>query len=156
MARKPQKDQRRRILNKKARFEYQILETHETGIALRGSEVKSLRDGRASLDEAYARITNGEVFLIGCNIQIYPPATTRNHDPVRNRKLLLHRREILKLLPRVTQPGYTLVPLSLFFNEKGLAKVELALVRGKTHGDKREDIRKRDHQRDIDRAMRRR
>ncbi len=155
MARKAQQPQRR-ILNKRARHEYHILETHEAGVVLRGSEVKSLRDGRASLEEAYARITDGEVFLIGCNIQIYPPATTRNHDPVRNRKLLLHQREIRKLLARVTQPGFTLIPLSIFFNEKGLAKVELALVRGKTYADKREAIKKRDHQRDIDRAMRRR
>ena len=155
MTKKPRQNERR-ILNKRARFEYHILDTLEAGIALKGSEVKSLRDGRASIEESYARITNGQVFLIGCNIQIYAPATTRNHDPLRDRKLLLHQREIKKLLAKVTQAGHTLVPLSIFFNDRGLAKVELALVRGKTYADKREDIKKRDHQRDIDRAMRRR
>jgi SsrA-binding protein len=155
MARKPRQNERR-ILNKRARYEYHIVETVEAGIALKGSEVKSLRDGRASIEEAYARIANGQVVLIGCNIQTYPPATTRNHDPLRDRRLLLHQREIKKLLGKVTQAGFTLVPLSIFFNERGLAKVELALVRGKTYADKREDIKKRDHQRDIDRAMRRR
>lgn len=154
MSKKPRQDERR-ILNRRARYEYHIVETVEAGIVLKGSEVKSLRDGRASIEEAYARIANGQVVLIGCNIQTYPPATTRNHDPLRDRRLLLHHREIRKLLAKVTQAGYTLVPLSIFFNDRGLAKVELALVRGKTHADKREDIRKREHQRDIDRAMRR-
>ncbi len=150
------KNSERRILNRRARFDYHILETLEAGIALRGSEVKSLREGRAALDEAYARITGGEVFLIGANIQVYPPATNQNHDPTRNRKLLLHQREIRRLHAKVRQPGFTLVPLSIFFSDRGLAKVELALVRGKTHGDKRETIKKREHQREIDRAMRRR
>ncbi|MGB9625907.1 MAG: SsrA-binding protein SmpB [Phycisphaerae bacterium] len=154
MAKQPRQNDRR-ILNRRARYEYHIVETVEAGIVLKGSEVKSLRDGRASIEEAYARIANGQVVLIGCNIQTYPPATTRNHDPLRDRRLLLHHREIRKLLAKVTQAGYTLVPLSIFFNDRGLAKVELALVRGKTHADKREDIRKREHQRDIDRAMRR-
>jgi SsrA-binding protein len=154
MAKKPRKPERR-ILNKRARFEYHILETHEAGIALKGSEVKSLRDGRASIEEAYARIVNGQVVLVGCNIQTYPPATTRNHEPLRDRRLLLHQREIKKLLAKVTQAGFTLVPLSIFFNDRGLAKVELALARGKTYADKREDIKKKEHQRDIDRAMRR-
>ncbi len=154
MSKKPRQDERR-ILNRRARYEYHIVETVEAGIVLKGSEVKSLRDGRASIEEAYARIANGQVVLIGCNIQTYPPATTRNHDPLRDRRLLLHHREIRKLLAKVTQAGFTLVPLSIFFNDRGLAKVELALVRGKTHADKREDIRKREHQRDIDRAMRR-
>jgi len=154
MSKKPRQNERR-ILNRRARFEYHILETIEAGIARKGSEVKSLRDGRASIEEAYARIANGRVTLVGCNIQTYPPATTRNHDPLRDRTLLLHQRESKKLLAKVRQAGFTLVPLSIFFNERGLAKVELALARGKTHADKREDIRKRDHQRDIDRAMRR-
>lgn len=154
MPKKPRQNERR-ILNKRARFEYHIVDTVEAGVALKGSEVKSLRDGRASIEEAYARIANGEILLIGCNIQTYPPATTRNHDPLRDRKLLLHQREIRKLLAKVTLAGHTLVPLSIFFNDRGLAKVELALVRGKTFSDKREDIKKKDHQRDIDRAMRR-
>jgi SsrA-binding protein len=155
MAKHPQKP-RPAIRNKRARHDYHILETVETGIVLTGSEVKSLRGGKASLEEAFARIDEGEVYLIGCTIQTYAPATDRNHDPVRKRKLLLHRREIRKLLSKVRQTGHTLVPLSLFFNRRGLAKVDLALVKGKTHADKRESIKKREHQRDIDRAMRRR
>lgn len=156
MTKKPQESQARRIQNRKARFNFQILETFEAGIVLTGSEVKSLREGRASLDEAYARIDGGEAYLIGCNIQTYAPATSRNHDPLRKRKLLLRRREIARLLAKVTLSGHTLVPLSIFFSDRGLAKVDLALARGKTHGDKREDIRKREDKREMDRAMRRR
>jgi len=155
MAKKPAEHQRR-VQNRRARHDFHILETLEAGIALTGSEVKSLRDGRASIEEAFARITDNEVYLIDCDIQAYAPATTRNHEPKRKRKLLLHRREIRKLLAKVTQAGHTLIPLTLFFNSRGRAKVELALARGKTHRDKREDIKKREHQRDIDRAMRRR
>lgn len=155
MARKAAEAQRR-ILNKRAKYDYIVLQTIEAGIVLAGSEVKSLRAGRASLEEAFARIQGDEVFLIGCNIQPYAPATTRNHDPIRKRKLLLHQREIRRLISKVTLAGHTLVPLCIFFNARGLAKVELALVRGKTHHDKRETLKKRDHQREMDRAMRRR
>lgn len=145
----------RRILNRKARFEYHILETIEAGIALTGSEVKSLREGQASLDEAYARIVNEEAVLLGATIQPYPAANTVRHDPKRPRRLLLHRREIRRLYAKVTQAGHTLVPLSIYFNDRGIAKVELALVRGKSYRDKRESMREREHRREIDRAMRR-
>lgn len=156
MAKKPPASQRRRIQNRKATFEYQILQTVEAGIALMGSEVKSLRAGKASIEEAFARIIDGEVYLFGCNIEPYVNATVIRHEPTRTRKLLLHRREIKKLHSKVTLAGHTLIPLSIFFNDKGLAKLELALARGKTYSDKREDIKKREHGRDIERAMRRR
>ncbi len=156
MSKKPSGPQQRRILNKTARYEYHILQTQESGISLKGTEVKSIREGRASLDEAFALIKDGEIFLVGCNIQTYAPATSNNHDPLRKRKLLLHRNEIKKLYVKVKQAGHTLIPLAIYFNENGIAKVELALAKGKTHADKRESIKKRDHQRDIDRAMRRR
>ncbi len=143
----------RRIVNSKARFDYHILERMEVGIALLGTEVKSLRAGNASLDEAFARIDRGEVFLYGCHIKPYEQGNLNNHEPLRPRKLLLHRREIHRLLSKVTQRGQTLVPLKIYFNRRGLAKVELALVKGKTHGDKRQDLKKRDHEREMARAM---
>ncbi len=150
---KAQADRQRRIQNKKARYNYEVIERVETGIALTGTEVKSLRQGRASLEEAFARIADGEVFLYACRIDPYSHGNTMNHDPVRARKLLLHRREINKLAPKVILRGQTLVPLSIYFNDRGLAKVSLALVKGKTHRDKREDVKKRDHQREMARAM---
>jgi SsrA-binding protein len=146
----------KRIVNSKARFNYHILENMEVGISLVGTEVKSLRGGYASLDEAFARIDRGEVFLYGCHINPYDEGNLNNHEPLRPRKLLLHRREIHRLLTKVTQRGLTLVPLTIYFNKRGLAKVKLALVKGKTHGDKREDIKKREHQRDMARVMGRR
>lgn len=144
------------IKNKKARYNFEVLEKTEAGIALTGSEVKSLRNGKASLDEAYAVIRDGEAFLRGCNISPYPMASYNQHAPTRERKLLLHRREIRKWEAKVTQRGLTLVPLRLYFNERGMVKVQLGLARGKTHSDKRETLKKRDHQREMDRAMRRR
>lgn len=144
------------IRNKKARFNFDVLEKTEAGIALCGSEVKSLREGRASLDESFAVIRNGEVYLRGCNISPYPMASYNQHQPTRERKLLLHRRQIRKWEAKVTLRGLTLVPLNIYFNERGLAKVTLALAKGKTHSDKRETLRKRQHQRDMDRAMKRR
>ncbi len=143
----------KRITNKKARFNYEILERLEVGIALMGTEVKSLRAGNASLDEAFARVDRGEVFLYGFHIKPYEKGGHSNHEPLRPRKLLLHRREIHRLVAKVTQKGLTLVPLQVYFNKRGLAKVELALVKGKTHRDKRQDIKKRDHERDMARAM---
>ena len=148
-------EQARRIVNKKARFNYHILERIEAGIALTGTEVKSLREGRASLDEAYARIVDGEAWLVGCSIEPYRHAGPHNHDPVRKRKLLLHRREINRLLSRVTQKGLTLVPLSIYFNRRGLAKVELALARGRSAHDKRRQIKERQLRREIERVQRR-
>ena len=144
------------IRNKKARFDYEILEKFEAGIALTGSEVKSLRAGHASLQEAWAAVRGGEVFLRDCHISPYPQAGYAQHEPTRERKLLLHRREIAKLLKKVTQRGLTLVPLKMYFNERGRVKVQLALVRGKKTHDKRTDLKKREHQRDMARAMKRR
>lgn len=144
------------IHNKKARFHFEVLEKVEAGIALTGSEVKSLRAGQASLEEAYARLRGSEMMLIGCNIAPYPMAGYAQHAPKRERKLLLHRQEIRKLETKVTQRGFTLVPLSMYFNARGLVKLEIALARGKVAADKRQDLKKRDAQRQIDRAMRRR
>jgi SsrA-binding protein len=142
--------------NRKAGFRYEILEKLECGLALTGSEVKSLRERNASIEEAYARIDDDQVWLIGAHIAAYPFARTRNHEPTRPRKLLLHAREIRRLRPKVEQRGLTLVPLSIYFNDRGIAKLSLALVRGKTAGDKRETIKKREHQRDMARAIGRR
>lgn len=143
-----------KIANKKARYEFELLEQVEAGIALTGSEVKSLRDGKASLAEAYAVIREGELFLRGCHISPYPMAGYAQHEPTRERKLLVHRREISKWQKRVAERGLTIVPLELYFNERGLVKIRLALARGKTYADKRQDIKKRDDRRDADRALR--
>ncbi len=145
-----------RINNKKARFNYEILERAEAGISLTGSEVKSLRSGKASLEEAFAVIRDGEVFLRDCNISPYPQAGYAQHKPTRERKLLLHKREIRKLFNKVTQKGLTLVPLKMYFNDRGLVKVLIGLVRGKKFHDKRQDLKKRDDQRAMERAQRRR
>ena len=141
--------------NKKARFRYEVLERLECGIALKGTEVKSLRNHQASLAEAYAAIRGEELWLIGCHINIYEQGNVQNHEPTRPRKILAHKREIRKWLPQVKAKGLTIVPLDIHFNNRGLAKVTLALVRGKTHADKRQALKKREHQREIDRAMRR-
>jgi SsrA-binding protein len=140
--------------NRKARHLYEILDTVEAGIALLGPEVKSLREGRASLGEAYARIRGGEIFLIGLHISPYEQAGRANPDPVRERKLLLHRSEIGRLAGKVRERGYTLVPLRMYFRG-GRAKVELALGRGKRAYDKRETIRRREEDRSVRRALRR-
>jgi len=142
--------------NRKARLRFEILETEECGILLTGTEVKSLRNGQCSLDEAFARIFDGEVWLYGCHIPPYQHGNVHNHDPLRRRKLLLHKRQIEKLVPKVREKGQTLVPLEVYFNDRGLAKVTLALAGGKTQRDKRQDIQKREAQREIDRALRRR
>ena len=155
MARKPP-NPGRRILNKKARYNYHILQTHEAGIVLTGSEVKSLRAGQAQLIDAFVRVRGYEATLYGCQIDRYPPADQLNHDPLRPRRLLLHRREIHKLSSHLHQPGTTLIPLSIYFNERALAKVELGLAIGKKHYDKRQELRKKDHQREIRRASMRR
>jgi len=155
MAKKPSKEQTR-IINKKARHDYLILKKYEAGIVLTGSEVKSLRQGNAQISEAFVRINDYKATLYGCQIDRYPPATNRNHDPQRNRRLLLHKREINKILPQISQSGVTLVPLSIFFNSRGLAKVELGIATGKKKYDKRQEMRKRDHRREMDRAVSRR
>jgi len=144
-----------RIRNKRALHRFEVLEKLECGVVLVGTEVKSLRQGRASLDEAYARIRGGEVWLHGFHITPYEHGTVGQHEPVRPRKLLLHRRQIAKLIPKVTQRGLTLVPLTVFFSARGLVKVEVALARGKAQRDKREDLKSREHKREMDRALRR-
>jgi SsrA-binding protein len=141
--------------NRKARYEYEVLDTFEAGIALLGTEVKALREGKASLGEAYADIRRGEAFLINAHIGAYEQAGRTNAPPMRERKLLLHRREISRLEGRVDERGLTLIPLSMYFIG-GRAKVELALARGKRRYDKRQSIRNRENQRDLARVMRNR
>jgi SsrA-binding protein len=141
--------------NKRALHEYEILDKLECGIVLVGTEVKSLREGSSSLDDAYAKIDNGEVWLIGSDIPEYTMGNRMNHKPKRPRKLLLHRREIGKFAGKASQRGFTLVPLRLYF-KNGKAKVELAVARGKQAHDKRQDLKKAEAERDIRRAMTRR
>ena len=141
--------------NRKARHEYHLLERYEAGLVLTGTEVKSLRAGGATLQRAYADVRDGEVWLVGAHIAEYGQGNIANHDPDRDRKLLLHRKEIASLIGKVRERGFTLVPTKVYF-KNGKAKVELALARGKEQRDKRRDIAKRDAQRDIERALRRR
>ena len=141
--------------NRKAGFRFQVLEQFECGIVLRGTEVKSLRDRAASIDEAYARLEQGELWLIGAHIAAYKFGHAQNHDPYRRRKLLLHARELRKIKPKIEQKGLTLVPLRLYFNDRGIAKLALALACGKSVGDKRQTLKAREHKREIERAMRR-
>lgn len=138
--------------NKRAFHDYMILDTLECGIVLTGTEVKSLRAGSASLEDAYARIDEGELWLIGSDVPEYAMGNRMNHKPKRPRKLLLHRRELAKFAGKASQRGYTLVPLRLYFKH-GLAKVEVAVAQGKQKHDKREDLKKADAQREIKRAM---
>ncbi|HEV3342649.1 MAG TPA: SsrA-binding protein SmpB [Pirellulales bacterium] len=140
--------------NRRARHEFEVLDTLECGIALVGSEVKSLRTGKLSLEEAYGRVKQGEVWLMGCDIPEYKQANRFNHDPRRPRKLLMHRREIRKFANRAYEQGLTLVPLKLYFKE-GRAKILMGLCRGRKLHDKREKIKKATVQRDLARAMRR-
>jgi SsrA-binding protein len=148
-------DEKTVATNRKARHDYAILERFEAGIALTGDEVKSLRGGRASLAEAYARVRNGEVWLEGMHIPPYEPGNTRTHLPLRPRKLLLHRREIGGLQAAQEQQRLALVPLRVYFSH-GLAKVELALARGKRTHEKRQAIAKREHEREMQRELGRR
>ncbi len=141
--------------NRKAHHEYLVMEALECGLALLGSEVKSLRSGKVSLDEAYARVKEGEVWLIGCDIPEYAQANQFNHPPKRPRKLLLHRREIKRFAGRATMKGLTLVPLKMYF-KAGRAKLLLGLCRGKQRQDKREAMKKADARREMQRVMRRR
>ena len=139
--------------NRKAYFQYEILEKIEAGIVLTGTEVKSVRNRDVSINESFAHLNNGEIFIYEMHIGEYKQGNRQNHEPKRVRKLLLHKREIAKIAGKIKQKGYTMIPLSLYFKE-GVVKVELALVRGKTKIDKREDIKKRDIDREIQRAMR--
>lgn len=137
--------------NRKARHEYFIEETYEAGIALTGTEIQSVRQGRVSLADAYAEVRNGEVFLINAHIAEYDFGNRFNHDPRRPRKLLLHKKEIMRLDSRVRERGYTIVPLKMYI-VRGYAKVEIALAKGKKTWDKRRDIAERDAKREMDRA----
>ena len=154
MAAKPESNFRVVVQNRKARFNYQLGEIFEAGIALTGSEVKSLRQGKAAIAESYADSRSGEIWLVNANIPEYLQAGRFNHAPKRARKLLLHRRQINKLIGAVEREGMTLVPLKLYFNEKGRAKVELALARGKKLHDKRETEKKRSWDRERGRLLR--
>lgn len=140
------------VANRRARHDYHLEETYEAGLQLLGSEVKSLRAGRASLQDAYAKVRGGELWLVNMHISPYEQAGPFNHDPLRPRKLLLHKAEIRQLVGKVKERGYTLIPLRVYFR-RGLAKVELALARGKKQFDKRADIRKREAERQIARAL---
>lgn len=140
-------------VNRKARHEYHIIDTFEAGIALTGTEVKSLRAGQASLQDSYARVEDAQLFLYSLHISPFEKGNRFNHDPKRTRKLLMHKREIVHLLGYVREKGLTLIPLRLYFNEQGRIKVELALARGKKIYDKREDLARRDAKREIERAV---
>jgi SsrA-binding protein len=141
--------------NRGARHEYQILDTFEAGLVLTGTEVKSLRDGHANIGDAYGTIRGGELWLLNAHISPYGSGGYVNHDPARSRKLLLHQREIRRLIGAVERQGLTLVPLELYFR-RGRAKISLALARGKKLHDKRDDARRRDAERDMARAFRKR
>jgi len=141
--------------NRRARHDYTIEDTVEAGLVLTGTEVKSLRAGRATLTDGFGQITDGEAWLHGVHIPQYTQGTWTNHDPRRTRKLLLHRREIDKLAGSVSERGLTLIPLSLYFSD-GKVKIELGLARGKRSYDKRQDLAKRDAAREMERALRRR
>lgn len=139
--------------NRKAFYDYAIQEKLEAGIVLQGTEVKSLREGRVNLKESYATVDRGEVFLHQCHISPYSHGNIMNHDPVRRRKLLLHRKEINKLMGKTKQKGLTLVPLRMYFSARGQAKVELGLAKGKKLYDRREAIKGREEGREVERAM---
>lgn len=143
-------------VNREASYNYEIIESLEAGIALSGSEVKSVKEGRTSLKESYAEIKEGEVFLLNCHISPYDPANRFNHEPRRPRKLLLHRQEIKRLTGKIREKGFTLVPTKVLLNEKGKVKVEIALAKGKKAYQKREAIKERDRERELRAELKRR
>ena len=140
--------------NRQAAFRFELLDKVEAGMVLRGTEVKALRDGGAQMKDAYATLKDGEVWLHNLHIPPYKPASRDNHDPERDRKLLLHRREIDRMTSRINERGWTLVPTRIYFSDEGRAKVEIALARGKDFFDKRESIKAKDMKRDVDRQIR--
>ena len=142
--------------NKKARHDYFLEEIIEAGIALTGTEIKSVRQGKVSIKESYARVERGEVILHGMNISPYKEGNRYNVDPLRPRKLLLHKKEIRRLIGATTQEGMTIVPVQMYINDRGLAKIEIALAKGKKNYDKRESIANRDAKRSMERAVRKR
>jgi len=139
--------------NRKAYHDYFIEEKFEAGIMLQGTEVKSLREGRVNLQDSYASVKGDEIFLHHCHISPYSHGNIMNHEPLRTRKLLLHRKEIDKLLGKTKQQGLTLIPLRIYFSKRGLAKVELGLAKGKKQHDRRESIKTREASREVERAM---
>ncbi len=141
--------------NRQARFRYHLLDTWECGMVLTGTEVKSLRDGKVTLKDGYAMVRDGEVFLLNVHIAPYPPATRENHEPERERKLLMHKREIERLIGKTREKGLTLVPTRIYF-KGSRAKVEIALARGKEQADRRREIRDRDVRREVEREFRHR
>jgi SsrA-binding protein len=153
----PQPDEKPEIesiaKNRRARHDYSIIDTYEAGLVLSGSEVKSLREGKANLSDAYGIVRDGEIFLINLHISVYERASYNNHEPTRTRKLLLHKREIGRLIGAIERQGLTLIPLELYF-KRGIAKVAIALGKGKKQHDKREDAKARDADREIARAVR--
>jgi len=142
-------------VNKKALHDYEILEKFEAGMVLMGSEIKSTRDGRVNLKDSYVEIRAGEAFLVKAHISPYPNASYNNHEPERERKLLLHKRELMKLDKKVKTRGVTIVPLRMYFNKKGMAKIEIALAKGKREYEKKDKIKEKDIIRDMDRELRR-
>ena len=149
----PKRERKLVANNKKARHDYFIEESYEAGIVLTGTEIKSIRQGKASIKESYAKVENGEVIVYGMNISPYEQGNRYNTDPLRPKKLLLHKQEIRKLIGYMTIKGLTLIPLQVYINEDGKAKMEIGVARGKKLYDKREDIAKRDAKRDMDRRM---
>ncbi len=151
---KPASDSRNRVVstNRKARHDYVLEDTFEAGLVLTGTEIKSIRAGNVNLVDSYVQAKDGEMWLLNCHIAPYDPASRENHDPRRPRKLLLHKREIARLISRVNERGYTIVPTRLYLKE-GLAKLEIALARGKRLYDKRATLSKEQSQRDIERAL---
>ena len=142
------------IANKKARFNFHLLEKLEAGISLVGTEVKSLRQGQATMVESFCRVRQGQLYLLGCHIAPYEHGPIANHDPLRPRKLLVHRRELHKIETKVAQKGLTLIPVRIYFT-RGLAKVEIALARGKSQKDKRDKLKEQEANRQIRQAMKR-
>lgn len=139
------------IRNRQASFEYELLDKYVVGMVLKGTEIKSIREGKVNLQDGFCYLNNGELFVKGINITPYAQGTHYNHDATRERKLLLKRSEIRKLTAKIEEKGFTLVPTRLFINDRGLAKLEIALARGKKHFDKRNTIKERDAKRELDR-----
>ena len=152
-SRRKNKKQGSAVVNKKAYRNFELIEKFEAGLKLLGTEVKSLRAGQADLNGSYARFEDEECWLVGASIAHYEQAGVRNHEPLRKRKLLLHKTELRKVRVKLEQRGFTFVPLRIYFNDRGLAKIELALARGKRQYDKRKTIAERTQKRDVDRDM---
>lgn len=142
------------IRNKRATFEFEIIDRYTAGIMLRGSEIKSVRDGKVSMNDAYCQFRDGELWVKNLNISEYKEATVWQHEPMRMRKLLLTKKELSKLLAKVKERGFTIIPLRLFMSDRGFAKIEIALARGKKVHDKRASIKEKDEKRDLARTMR--